>query len=43
MSDTPDSLKIQHWINILYNMPADDFLIISDAVDIVNDMRITND
>jgi hypothetical protein len=39
MCDTPVSVKIQHWTNILFNMPADDFLIICDAVDIVKDMK----
>lgn len=43
MCDTPVSVKIQHWTNILFNMPADDFLIICDAVDIVKDMRDNND
>lgn len=34
-----DSLKIQHWINILINMPIDDFNIIVDAIDVAKDMR----
>ena len=34
-----DVTKIQHWINILINMPKDDFDIICDAVDIVKDMK----
>ena len=38
-----DVTKIQHWINILINMPANDFDIICDAVDIVKDMRDNND
>lgn len=33
------STNIQHWINILLNMPYDDFDIISDAIDIVKDIR----
>ena len=34
-----DSIKIQHWINILINMPKDDFNIIVDAIDVAKDIR----
>lgn len=37
-----DYIKIQHWINILLNMPDADYSIICDAIDIVKDMRNKN-
>lgn len=34
-----DYIKIQHWINILINMPDDDFSVICDAIDIAKDLK----